>query len=249
MRSRRIEFLSGVKAEIPILIGVVPFGLIYGVFAVEAGIPPAAAQAMSCIVFAGSAQFIATQMVASGAPGLVVILTIGIVNLRHALYSASIAPYLKHLRPAWKWALAYLLTDEAYAVSIIHYSQTNEVTREVGDEPGVATSIAGWLGNKHWYFLGAGLALWITWQLSTAGGIFLGARIPENWSLDFALPLTFIALLIPTIIDRPSLAAALAAGLTVVFAYNMPYKLGLVTAALVGILTGMVIEARRGDIR
>lgn len=226
----RLEFWSGVKAELPLLIGVIPFGMIYGVLALAAGIPPAPAQAMSAIVFAGSSQFVMTQLFAAGVPGLVMVLTAGVVNLRHALYSASVAPYLKGLHPLWKWLLAYLLTDEAYAVSITHYA-------EEGVQP-VA-------GNKHWYFLGAGLALWSSWQLSTALGIFLGTQVPESWSLDFTLALTFIALVVPGLKDRPTAAAALSAGLCAVWFVNLPYRLGLVAAALVGIVVGLVLETRR----
>jgi 4-azaleucine resistance transporter AzlC len=221
------EFWSGVRAELPILLGVAPFGMIYGVLALAAGIPPLPAQAMSAIVFAGSSQFITTQLVGAGAPGFVIVLTVAIVNLRHALYSASVAPYLKPLNPIWKWLLAYLLTDEAYAVTITHYDQPGEVA------------------YKHWYFLGAGLALWSTWQASTAVGIYLGAVVPESWSLDFTLALTFIALVIPALKDNASLAAAVAAGITAVAAFSLPYKLGLVLAALVGIGVGMWSESRQ----
>jgi len=226
----RVEFLSGIKAELPLLIGVVPFGMIYGVLALTAGIPPAAAQAMSAIVFAGSSQFVLAQLIAVGVPGLVLIMTAGVVNLRHALYSASVAPFLKQLKPLWKWLLAYLLTDEAYAVSITHYA-------EEGAQSGV--------GNKHWFFLGAGLALWSSWQLSTALGIFLGTQVPESWSLDFTLALTFIALVVPGLKDRPTTAAALAAGICAVWFAGLPYKLGLVAAAMVGIVVGMILEVRQ----
>ncbi len=126
------EFLSGVKAELPILLGVAPFGMIYGALAIGSGLPVGMAQAMSAIVFAGSAQFIAAQLIGGGAPALVLLLTTFIVNIRHMLYSASIAPYFRPLRPAWKWLLAYLLTDEAFAVAIIHYQQT-ENQRNHGD--------------------------------------------------------------------------------------------------------------------
>jgi 4-azaleucine resistance transporter AzlC len=221
---RQTEFMAGIKAELPILIGVAPFGMIYGVLALGAGITPGAAQAMSAVVFAGSAQFVSAQLVGSGAPGLVIVLTVGIVNLRHALYSASMAPYLKPLRPAWKYLLAYLLTDEAYAVSILHYQRGE-------NSP-----------HKNWFFLGAGLALWTTWQLSTAAGVFLGAVIPASWSLDFTLALTFIALVVPAIEDRASLVAALCAGVAAVAAYGLPFRLGLVAASLVGILAGLWLE-------
>jgi branched chain amino acid efflux pump len=228
--SRRQEFAAGLKAEIPILLGVIPFGMIYGVLARGAGIPPAAAQAMSAIVFAGSAQFISAQLYGAGAPGLIIVLTASIVNLRHALYSASVQPYIRHLRPAWRWPLAYLLTDEAYAVTITHYLQIS-----VDDAH---------RANTHWFFLGAGLALWSTWQVSTAVGIFLGARLPASWSLDFTLALTFIALLMPNIQDRASLAAALAGGMAAILAFSLPLKLGLVLASVVGIAAGMWVEAR-----
>jgi len=210
-------------------VGTTPFGMIYGVLALSAGIPPGAAQAMSSIVFAGSAQFITAQLVSHSAPWLVIVFTIAIVNLRHTLYSASLAPYVQHLRPLWKWVLAYLLTDEAYAVSVVHYTQ-NE------DSP---------TPHQHWFFLGAGLALWSSWQASTAVGIFIGAQVPPGWSLDFTLALTFIALVVPGLKDRPSLAAALAAGITAVLAFSLPYRLGLMLAALVGILTGMWVEGRK----
>jgi 4-azaleucine resistance transporter AzlC len=231
--SSPIEFISGVRDELPILIGVIPFGMIYGVLALAAGLPAGVAQVMSAVVFAGSAQFLAVKLIGTGTPALVVILTAFVVNLRHALYSASISPHLERLSPLWKGFLAYLLTDEAYVVTITHYNapaSSNPLT--IGE------------GNKHWYFLGAGLALWGSWQISTAVGIFLGTQVPSRWSLDFTLALTFIALLVPNIKDRASTAAALAAGTTAMLAYGLPYKLGLIAAALVGIVVGMWSEAR-----
>jgi 4-azaleucine resistance transporter AzlC len=222
----RDQFLAGARAEVPILLGVAPFGLIYGAIAVAAGLPAALAQAMSALVFAGSAQFIAAELMAVGTPALVLLMTTFIVNLRHLLYSASLAPHVRFLPLRWKMALAYLLTDEAYAVTIIHYNSP--------DSPPV---------TRHWFFLGAGLALWSVWQISTALGIFLGAAIPAGWSLDFALALTFIGIVVPTLVDRPHVAAALSAGLVAVLAYAWPYKLGLLAAALVGILVGATLES------
>jgi 4-azaleucine resistance transporter AzlC len=227
----RTEFFFGVRAELPILIGVVPFGMIYGVLAIGAGLPPLAAQAMSAIVFAGSAQFLATGLYSAGAPGMVIVLTTGVVNLRHALYSASIAPYTRRLSLAWKGLLAYLLTDEAYAVTITHYL--------AGETEAQA------IQYKHWFFLGAGLALWSAWQASTAVGILMGSVIPSSWSLDFTLALTFIALVVPNIKDWAGLLAALASGVIAVLAAGLPFKLGLVVASLVGITVGMLVEGRR----
>jgi 4-azaleucine resistance transporter AzlC len=224
MTEQNKQFWEGVRAEFPLLIGVFPFGLIYGALAMNAGLSPAAAQMMSTIVFAGSAQFITTQLVHKSAPGFVIVLTIAVVNLRHMLYSASLAPYAASLTTRWKILLSYFLTDEAYAPSIIHYEK-NGVTP-----------------YAHWFWLGAGLALWLDWQVSTALGIFLGAAIPESWSLDFALPLTFIAMVVPVLKNRPAIAAACSAGVVALIAYSLPYKFGLILAALVGILVGTLLE-------
>lgn len=228
MLSRRAEFWAGVRAQLPILLGTSPFGLIYGVIAYEAGLPFEVALGMSLIVFAGSSQFIAAQLFTTHALGIVIVLTTFIVNLRHMLYSASLAPYLRHLSAGWKWLLAFLLTDEAYAVSIVHYRK---------DAPDQARHT-----NRHWYFLGAGLTLWVSWQISSAAGFIFGAQIPESWSLDFALPLTFIALLIPVTTDRPAVFAALVAGMVAVIAHDLTYNLGLILAVLAGIGAGMLAE-------
>jgi 4-azaleucine resistance transporter AzlC len=230
--SPRVEFLSGIKAEIPILLGVIPFGLIFGVVALKAGLPPWPAFAMSSVVFAGSAQFIGVQLFGLATPAVVILLTTLVVNLRHLLYGASLGPYLKHLRPAWKWVLAYLMTDEAYAVAIPHYSAGGALRQAQGERR----------HRKHWFFLGAGLTLWVGWQASTAAGILLGAQIPASWSLEFALPLTFIALVRPALTDRPAVLAAATAGVIAVVAFSLPYKLGLMIAALVGIVVGLVTE-------
>ena len=327
--SPRRAFVSGVQGVAPILLGVIPFGMIYGVLAIGAGLTPLAAQAMSCIVFAGSAQFVAAQLFRVGAPGVVIVLTTLIINLRHVLYSASVAPYLSHLSWRWKALLAYLLTDEAYAVVITHYLSLPpqppnpggsgdtpapipfavtdspptiggsggaaprlvvglDSPPSIGGSGGAAPRLAvaldsppsigglgapppsigglgaspprlGGLGasppsiggvggkNSHWHFLGAGLGLWSSWQLSTAAGIVLGAQIPAGWALDFTLALTFIALVVPTLKDRPSVAAALAAGLVAVATVAWPYKLGLMAAALTGILVGLWADTRRQE--
>jgi 4-azaleucine resistance transporter AzlC len=225
MITKRAEFLAGIKNTLPILLGVLPFGLIYGASAQQAHLPSALAQAMSSIVFAGSAQFVIVQLVASGTvPIGIIVLTVAIINLRHMLYSASLAPYLKRLGPFWQMPLAYLLTDEAYAVAITHYQQPGENT------------------HKHWYFLGAELALWSTWQASTAVGILLGAHIPASWSLDFALPLTFIALVVPAIKRWSDALVMGTAGIAAILAAQLPLNSGLLTAVCIGIIVGMFID-------
>jgi len=215
-----------VRDEAPMLLGVVPFGLLYGALAVSVHLSMLAGQAMSSIVFAGASQLIAAQLIGTGTSGLVILLVVFVVNLRHALYSASVAPHVRNLSTGWKVLLSYLLTDEAYAVTITHYN--NE-----GDSE-----------NRHLYFLGAGLTLWSGWQVSSALGIIIGAQIPSSWSLSFALPLTFIALVVPALKDRASLAAALVAACLGVLVFGFPYKIGLLLASLVGILVGLLLEGK-----
>ena len=226
MSEARSNFWEGVRAEAPLLVGVFPFGLIYGALALNAGLSASVAQLMSSIVFAGSSQFVATQLLHDGAPGAIIVLTIAVVNLRHMLYSASLAPYLKDLSVRWKVLLSYLLTDEAYAPSIIRYERD-------GVQP-----------FSHWFLLGAGFSLWFNWQVSTALGIFLGAAIPKEWPLDFALPLTFIAMVVPVLKNHSMVAAALSAGVVALLAFHLPFKLGLILAAFTGIIVGTVLEGR-----
>ncbi len=226
-QSRQQAFWAGVRDELPILVGTIPFGLIYGVTAVSLGVPAGIAQAMSSIVFAGSAQFVSAQLIGASAPAVIVVLTAVIINLRHLLYSASLAPYLDRLPLRWKAPLAYLLTDEAYAVTIIHFRTTSDSR------------------YRHWYYLGAGLALWSTWQTATAAGVFLGAQVPASWQLDFTLPLTFIALVVVAIRDRASVGTAVVAALTAVVAFGFPFKTGLIVATMLGIAAGLAFDLAR----
>ncbi len=220
----RDELLAGARDQLPLLIGVVPFGLVFGALAIAAGIPALEAQAFSLFIFAGSPQFVAIGLVAGQTPALLIVATILVVNLRHLLYSASLGPQVQHLPLRWRVPLAWLLTDEAFAMASLRYRQE-------------ARQCA------HWYFLGTGLMLWASWQLSTLAGIALGARVPDSWALDFALPLTFLAILVPQVRDRPSLAAAIVAGVCAVALAGVPLKLGLMAAILVGVAAGALLEA------
>jgi 4-azaleucine resistance transporter AzlC len=220
------EFVSGVRDVSPMLLGIIPFGAISGAAAVGAGIPAEVALGMSVVVFAGAAQLAAVQLIAGGASAVVVLLTTTIINLRFVMYSASLAPQLERLSMRWKAPLAYLLTDQSYAVA---------VTRPEDD--------AGPKG-KGLYLLGASLALWVVWQASTVLGILLGAYVPEGSSLEFVIPLTFLALLFPAITDRATGAAAGSAAVVAVLAGGLPLNLGLIVAAVAGVAVGLLLQKR-----
>ena len=224
--SSKAAFVSGAKAIVPVLLALIPFAVAFGATAMGSGFSTLEALAMSVFVFAGAAQLAAIPLISAGASVAVVVLTVLVINLRMTLYSASLAPHFRGLPAGWKSLLSYLLTDQAYAATITRF-----------DEGRTADP------DKRWYYLGVALAIWVTWQAATMLGVFLGSWASEGWSLDFVLPLTFIALALPAIKDRTTAAAALSAGGTAVFAAAMPLNLGLITAALVGVLGGLVAES------
>ncbi len=227
--TRSGEFWSGVKATIPMVVGAIPFAIIFGAVAVTGTRPlsPAAAMGMSLIVFAGSAQFIAAGLYAQSVGIAVIVLTTFIVNLRHALYSASLSPHVKHLSQKWLLPLGFWLTDETYAVVIARYNQND-------GSP-----------YKHWYYLGSAVVMYINWNVFTLIGITAGQAVPDasGWGLEFALTVTFIGIVIPIIRTRPVLVCVVVAGATALLTYGLPNKLGLMLAALMGIAAGMVAES------
>ncbi len=224
MSTARLEFFAGVRAELPLLLGVVPFGLIFGVLGLAAGMPGWAVVLSSSLIFGGSSQVVFAQLWGGGTPPPVTVATVGVVNLRHLLYSAAVADYLRALPWRWKLLLAYLLTDEAFAAAI----------GRLRDGPATA--------QRHWFLCGTGCTLWVGWQLSTLGGVLLGTAIPTTWSLDFSIALTFIALLVFSAHRRSDMWAALAAAAAVLPAQVLPHKLGLLAAAGVGIACGLLMR-------
>jgi len=235
--SKREEFWAGVRATLPLVLGAIPFGIIFGALAVNSGVSPAGTAAMSALVFAGSAQFIAVGLVAGGAGVAIIVLTTAIVNLRHALYSATLAPYVKHLPQRWLLPLGFWLTDESFAVIIARYRQAGG---QMGETP-----------YRHWFYLGSALAMYLNWQICTWIGIVAGQSLPNpaSWGLDFAMIVTFIGMLAGLIRQRSELVAAGVAGMVALIANPLPNKLGLILAALAGIGAGMAAEwvADRSD--
>ncbi|PCC98476.1 AzlC family ABC transporter permease [Halopseudomonas pelagia] len=228
MSSRFKTALLGARDTIPMLVGALPFGIIFGTLAVSSGLSAGATLAMSALVFAGSAQFIAISLIASGTGLVVILLTTLIVNLRHMLYSASMLPYVRHLPQRWRVPLAFWLTDESFAV-VHRYYQNATVP----------------LAGKQWYFFGSCLAMYSNWFACTLVGVLLGHALPgmAHWGLDFAMVATFIGIVVPLLRTRPMLVAALVAAVVAVAANGLPYKLGLMLAALLGVIAG-VIAAR-----
>ena len=207
------------------LLGTVPFGVITGVAMVASGIAPPAAMAMSVIVFAGASMIASAQLLASGAPALMVVIATVFINLRFMMYSASLRPHLIGAPLRWRLLAGYLLADGAYGLSLGRFAEEREDAGKLG------------------FFLGAGVAIWVTWQAAVLAGILIGAGLPASWRLEFAAPLAFIAMSVPLLRDRAMVAAALAAGVTVMLAHGLPLRLSIPLAALTGIAVGLA--ARR----
>ena len=223
----RPAFIEGARDMLPMTVGLIPFGIVCGVGAISAGASPVAALAMSMIVFSGAAQIIAAQLLAAGAPFAVVVLSCFVVSLRFLMYSAALAPYLKPVDHRWRNLVAFLLTDQAFAASVRRF--------DAGAAPRA--------GGMH--FLGGGFALWAFWQVTNLAGYFLGNLIPASWSLDFAVPLCFIALVAPHFRTFPTIMAGLVAAYAVIGLSGLPMNLNLIVAGVLGIAAGTLADFAR----
>lgn len=223
--------MRGMKDTFPLVVGAIPFGIIFGAVAVTTGFSAWGTMGLSALVFAGSAQFIAIGLVAQGvAPGFIVLTTF-VVNLRHALYAASLSAHVKHLPQRWLGLLGCLLTDETYAVAIRRFLRAD-------DSP-----------FKHWYYLGSAVFMYINWQVCTLIGIVTGQQLRGlgDLGLDYAMVITFVGIVVPFITTRPMLLSAVVAGAVSMLTADVPNKMGLMIAAVCGIAAGVLAEnmARR----
>jgi len=208
----------------PANLALIPFGMVCGVGAAAAGADWLAAWGMAAIIFSGAAQILSAQLLAVGAPFAIIVLTCFVAGLRFLMYSAAMAPHLRALPPHWQKALAFLLTDQAFGTAIRRFDATHDPRA----------------GGLH--FLGAGVSLWLAWQLSCMVGFFAGFLVPASWSLEFAVPLCLIALVAPLLRNRPSLVAAVVAGVAVIALDGLPMRLNLVVAGALGIVAGALVE-------
>ena len=194
---------------------------------VASGIPPLVAMLMSVFVFAGASMVACAQLLAQGTPALLIVLATLFINLRFMMYSASLRMLFRDLPLRWRLLVAYLQADNIYGMTLSRFADHPEAP------------------HKLEYFLGAGVPIWVAWQLAVAGGVLIGAGVPPAWRLEFAAPLAFIAMTVPFLRERAMIAAALAAGVTVVAAAALPLRLNLVLAAVAGIGAGLLAERKR----
>ena len=227
----RSAFRAGVAAAVPLVVGVAPFGLVAGAAPVAHGFDPWSAIGLSTIVFAGASQLAIVDALAQGGSVLVAVLAAWTINLRMVLYSASLAPYLGEESTPRRLGAAYLLVDQVYAMS---------VTRWAADGGDSETRLP--------LYLGVGALLSTTWVSFTVAGALVGPAIPDHIPLDFAIPLVFLVLLIPILVDRPSIAAAVAGGAAAVAAAEAGAgPASTIVGAAAGIAAGTLLDARRQE--
>ena len=221
------SFIQGAQHFIPVSLGVIPYAMVLGVLMIDTGIAFWDALGMTLIMWTGVAQVVALDLMQQNAPVLIIIFTALMVNLRYLMYSASLAPHLKSVPTFSKGLLSFAISDQSYALAMVRFAKGDTATNNIS------------------YYAGASLCMYVLWILAVASGMLLGAAIPPAWSLDFALPVTFIALLGPNLQDRPNCHAALMAACVAIIAKPLPWGLGLVCGAFAGILTGTLTSREK----
>ena len=223
MNSKFKIFIKGIIDVSPLMIPVVPFGLIFGILAIDIGFSPLATMGMSLIIFGGASQIVLLQLFSGGASSLVIISSVGAVNSRHLLYGAVVSEHVSDLKLIWKIIISYFLIDQAFAIS-------NEYLKKNKDR------------NRYFHLVGGGATCWVIWQSTTLLGIILGASIPEKLGLSFAVPLTFLALLVNDFRKFINVIVIIISGTVATLGYNyIPYKAYVIVAALAGLLTAMIL--------
>ena len=217
-------FSKGILDVSPLMIPVVPFGIIFGVIGMDLGIGPYMTFGLSVIIFGGASQIVLLQLFSGGASSLVILSSVGAVNSRHFLYGAVLSENLSNLKIIWKIILSYILTDQAFAVSNNYFKKNKR--------------------NKvnHYHLLGSGLTCWTIWQISTIVGILLGSVVPEELGLQFAIPITFLALLINDFTRIKHIIVMLVSGLIATFGYlTVPFKAYIIVAALSALVVAALL--------
>ncbi len=222
----RAAIRRGVTDALPLYVPAVPFALVIGLAIVESGINVFAGWSGSWLIFGGAAQLTLVSLLGSGAAVIAAITAALVVNARHLMYSAAMAPTFQD-QPRWfRWLGPYVLIDQMFALAVIEQRDS---------DPDTFRS----------YYLAAGFTFWTLWQVTTALGIAIGPVVPEEWNLEFAVPLLFVGLIVIGI-DRSSklVAALVGAGVTFLFA-GLPNRSGLLIGALAGVLVGTIVERVR----
>ena len=224
MLSKFQIFKIGFFDVAPHLLSVIPFGIIFGAIGIELGFDPIMTYATSLIIFGGASQIVFLQLLSGGASSLIAITSVGVINSRHLLYGAVLSEYLNKLSLIKKLFISYFVVDQGFAVSNVYFKKNRDQI------------------YNHYHLLGSGITLWLCWQISTIIGIYLGSIVPEALGLKFAIPLTFIAIIINELRKLDHLIVMIVSGLAATFFYNAPFKTYIIISPLIGLFAAMIIN-------
>ena len=221
----KAAFKAGVVECLQLIPSYIPFGLVCGVASVQAGLGEWGAVALAAFAFAGSSQAVLTQFLSGGAPLMFAIVSGLVVNLRMAVYSAAISQRIAGASRKERMLWAAFLVDQTFI--------SNEARHQRGEH----------MDHPLAFYLGCAMMLWPWWVLMNAIGAFAGAKLPTSWQLDFTIPLSFVAMVVPLLKTRSQMLAAIAGGVAGVLLYAMPLKTGLIAACVFGTCVGMLVDA------
>ena len=224
--TRRHFFIEGARDLLPMIPGVLPFGLVTGASSASLGFSPEMTLGATLLFFAGSAQLAAYQLIQDNAVPVVILFTTLMINIRFLIYSAAFAPLFHSIKKRHKWPLAYLLSDQAYGLCVARFAADDHSRK------------------KLFYYSGAALMMWVSWVCFVMVGMLVGEQIPSSWSLEFAIPLSFLAMLVSVVRDQATLTAALCSGGIATVFSSLPYNMGFMAAIVGGVAMGYVFSGR-----
>ena len=223
MLSKKQLFTRGMLDISPHMLSVIPFGIICGAIGVELGFNPYLVYAMSFIIFGGASQIVFLPLLSGGASSLVAVTSVGIINSRHLLYGAVLSEYLEKLSFIKKLFISYFIVDQGFAESNKYLKQNKNIS------------------NPHYHILGTGVTLWFCWQLSTISGIILGSFIPEELGLKFAIPLTFLAIIVNDLRKLDHVFVMLVSGFASLMLFNAPFKSYIILSPIVALIAAFIM--------
>ena len=217
---------TGLRAAAPLMVAAFPFGLVYGVAVTQSPVNPWLGFAASFVILAGAAQLSLLELMFD-ASWAVAVGTALVINLRFVLYSAALTPAFAQFPARWRYGLSYLMTDQAASIAVVEYERV--------DDP-------YW---RRWFYLGGGLSFAAAWWVGSAAGIAFGGTIPDSWQIQFAFPLMFIALLVPTLRNGPAIMAALVGAAVTLAAKDLPNGLNICLGGVAGVAAGSLVPTRQ----
>ena len=223
MLSKSKIFFKGIVAVLPHMLSVIPFGIITGAIGVELGFDPILVYATSLIIFGGASQIIFMQLLSGGASSLVAITSVGVINSRHLLYGAVLSEYLEKLSYIKKFIISYVIVDQGFG-------ESNKFFKKNKSEE-----------YLHYHLIGTGCTMWVCWQISTLAGIILGSFVPEELGLKFAVPLTFIAIVVQDIKKLDHVIVMITCGLSSLLFFDAPFKSYIIISPIIALFVAALV--------